>query len=467
MPLDSQPDSSRANLTIARSTRRWPYERRILAWTLLLATPGLALAALVLFAVDATWSLWLFGWLPVAFICVVLAVMVRNKAGYPLRTLANLVEALRQEDYALRGVTGSPPGALYELVTEINYLAEDLREKRFAGVEADLLLGKIVEELDAAVLAFDDADRLTMINSSGSAIFAAAAADLIGRPAAAMGLDSFLDFTEPRVEQCTFPGKQGRFRIQASRYRQDGVPQKLLVLTDLSLTLRQEERLAWQRLIRVIGHELNNSLTPIRSMADSLASMLDVEPRPADWDSDARAGLDVIKDRAQALSRFMSSYAELTRLPPPDKQPIRLGKLLGRVAALDSGCPVELEERLDIEISADAAQLEQLLINLIKNAGEANQAAASKAAVRLFWRDTPAGIEIDVVDCGAGIPDSGNLFTPFFSTKAGGSGVGLLLGRQIAEAHGGFLQVSNRDDGLTGCVARVSLPGPISLVTAE
>jgi nitrogen fixation/metabolism regulation signal transduction histidine kinase len=458
MPVDIEPDPSNINVNIARSTRRWPYERRILAWLLLLATPGLALAALTLFAFEVPWSIWLFGWLPVACTCVVLAIVVRNKAGYPLRTLANLVEALRQEDYALRGVTGTPPGALYELITEINYLGEDLREKRFASVEADLLLGKIVEELDAAVLAFDAADRLTMINSAGSAIFAAEATDLIGRPAAAMGLAHYLDFTQPAVEQCTFPGKQGRFRIQASRYRQDGVPQKLLVLTDLSLTLRQEERLAWQRLIRVIGHELNNSLTPIRSMAESLSSMLDVEPRPVDWDSDARAGLDVIKDRAQALSRFMSSYAELARLPPPDKQPMRLGELLGRVAALDSGWRIELEDRPDVEIIADAAQLEQLLINLIKNAGEANQAAASEAAVRLCWRATPAGIEIDVVDHGAGIPDSGNLFTPFFSTKAGGSGVGLLLGRQIAEAHGGFLQVSNRTDGPTGCVARVSLP---------
>ncbi len=459
MAANLQPDTSSIEVSDKRSTRRWPYERRILAWLLLLASPGLLLSAVILLVVDAPASIWLFAWLPLVGLCIVLAIAVRNKAGYPLRTLANLIEALRQEDYALRGVTGSPPGALYELITEINHLGEDLRDKRFADIESGLLLGKIVEELDTAVLAFDDADRLTMINSSGAAIFAASAADLVGRHAGRMGLLPFLEFTEPQVEQCTFPGKQGRFRIQASRYRQGGVPQKLLVLTDLSLTLRQEERLAWQRLIRVIGHELNNSLAPIQSMAESLASMLEQQHRPPDWDSDAREGLGVIRNRANALSQFMGSYAELARLPAPNKAPVRLGELLARVAALDSGWPVELDAGSEMEISVDAAQLEQLLINLIKNAGEANEAAGSKDAVRLSWRETQAGVEIDVVDSGTGLPDSGNLFTPFFTTKDGGSGVGLLLGRQIAEAHGGSLQVNNRSDNQNGCVARVSLPG--------
>ena len=454
-------DSSRINVSDAPASRRWTYERRMLSWLLLLATPGLVLAAVVLLAVGAPFSVWLFGWLPVTFLSVLLAFSVRRRAGYPLRTLANLIESLRQDDYALRGVTGRPPGALYELITEINLLGDDLREKRFASVESDLLIAKIVEELDTAVLAFDEADRLTMINSAGAAIFAANASDLVGRHAKSMGLLPFLDFTEPQVEQCTFPGKQGRFRIQTSRYREGGVPQRLLVLTDLSLTLRQEERLAWQRLIRVIGHELNNSLAPIQSMAESLSSMLEQESRPHDWDDDARAGLGVIRNRAKALSQFMGSYAELARLPAPDKAPVRLGELLARVAALESGWAVELEPRADMEIDADAAQIEQLLINLIKNAGEANQAAGSDEAVHLSWRDTQAGVEIDVVDHGTGLPDSGNLFTPFFSTKDGGSGVGLLLGRQIAEAHGGSLQVRNRVDGLTGCVARVSLPGPV------
>lgn len=445
-------------VSIVKGTRKWPYERRILGWTLLLIVPGLALAAITLLAVGAQPSIWLFGWLPVAVLSIVLAVVVRNRAGYPLRTLANLVEAIREEDYAMRGVTGSPPGALYELITEINFLSEDLREKRFADIESNLLLGKIVAELDVAVLAFNENFQLTMINPAGSGLFAAAEADLLGRTAGSFGLQPCLSYVEPRVEQRTFPGKQGRFRIQASTYRDAGVPQHLLVLTDLSLTLRQEERLAWQRLIRVIGHELNNSLTPIRSMADSLANLLDRDPRPDDWDDDAKAGLEVIKDRAQALSRFMSSYAQLTRLPPPDKQPILLQDLLSRIATLESEWQVHLEDCGAMEINADAAQLEQLLINLIKNAGEANQAAVSDKPVVVRSRAAAPNVEIDIVDSGRGIPDSGNLFTPFFTTKSGGSGVGLLLGRQIAEAHGGHLTLFNREDGEPGCVARVVLP---------
>ncbi|MDJ0653161.1 MAG: ATP-binding protein [Xanthomonadales bacterium] len=446
-------------VSIARGTRRWPYERRMLAWTLLLTAPGLLLAAVTMLAVGAPLSVWVFGWLPAAGLCVLLAVVVRNKAGYPLRTLANLVESIRSEDYSLKGVTGPPPGALHELISEINALSDDLRARRFSGVEAELLIAKIVEELDAAVLAFDDDMDLSMVNPSGCALFAASPGDLLGRSAESLGVLALLELHQPQVEQHTFPGRQGRFRIQASTYRQSGKPQHLLVLTDLSLTLRQEERLAWQRLIRVIGHELNNSLAPIRSMAESLASLLERDPRPDDWDVDARAGLAVIKDRAQALSSFMSRYAELARLPPPSKQPMNLRDLLGRVAALESGWSVQLDDCPDLSIEADAAQLEQLLINLVKNAGEANQATSSDAPVVVSWRPTlGGGVEIKVTDSGRGIPESDNLFTPFFTTKAGGSGVGLLLGRQIAEAHGGHLSLANRTDGARGCVARVTLP---------
>lgn len=443
---------------IARASRKWPYERRILSWTIVLALPGLALAALILAVVEAPASVWLFGWLPVALLSFGLAIVVRNKAGYPLRTLANLIEAIREGDFALRGVTGPPPGALYELITEINRLGEDLREQRYAGVEADLLLRKIVEEMDTAVLAFNESFELTMTNPAGCALFAAEPESLTGRAAESLGLLECFEHESPRVEHRVFPGRQGRFRIQASTYRQAGIPQHLLLITDLSLTLRQEERLAWQRLIRVIGHEMNNSLAPIRSMAESLSGMLARDPRPDDWDADAKHSLNVIGERARALSQFMNSYAELTRLPPPDKRPMNLRDLLRRIATLASEWSVQLEQGADLELEADEAQLEQLLINLVKNAGEASRAAGSDTPVVIRWRRTAAGAEIEVIDHGSGIPDSGNLFTPFFSTKAGGSGVGLLLGRQIAEAHGGHLTLNNREDRISGCVARLSLP---------
>ncbi|MBT8070213.1 MAG: hypothetical protein KJO80_07250 [Gammaproteobacteria bacterium] len=434
-----------------------------MAWLLFLALPGLLFAAITLWVLQAPWGAWLFGWFPVAILSIVIAQIARNRAAYPLRTLANLVEAIRQQDYALRGVAGSSPSAMFELISEINALSEDLRRSRFARVEADLLLAKVVAELDAAVIAFDDEYTLTMINPSGAALFAARSNDLLGRPAESLGLEEYFDYRTPQVMQRTFPGKQGKFRIQASTYREAGVRQHLLVLTDLSLTLRQEERLAWQRLIRVIGHELNNSLTPIQSLTESLANLLDREPRPADWDSDARAGLKVINERARSLGNFMSSYAQLTRLPPPKRKLVSISNLISGVAALVSKCSIDIEDHPDIEFEADSAQIEQLLINLIKNANEANRAAGTDGSVVIRWQRTAAGMALEIVDHGTGLPDSGNLFTPFFTTKSGGSGVGLLLGRQIAEAHGGHIHLYNREDGIPGCIARVILPISVPL----
>jgi len=445
-------------VSVSDKPRKWSYEKRILAWFLLLALPGLLFGALTLFVFQAPWGAWVFGWLPVVIISAIIAIVARNRAAYPLRTLANLVEAIRQQDYALRGVAGSSPGALHELITEINTLSEELQRTRFEGVEADLLLAKVIAELDAAVMTFDDAHILTMMNPSAAALFAAQTNDLLNRSATSLGLEQYFDYRVPKVVQKTFPGKQGKFRIQASTYREAGVPQHLLVLTDLSLTLRQEERLAWQRLIRVIGHELNNSLAPIQSLAESLANLLDRDPRPGDWDTDARAGLRVINERARSLGSFMSSYAQLTRLPPPDKNRVSIHTLVSGVVALVSECAIYMEHHPDIDIEADSAQIEQLLINLVKNANEANRAAGSDESVIIRWKQAAGDVVLEIVDHGTGLPDSGNLFTPFFTTKPGGSGIGLLLGRQIAEAHGGHIHLYNRDDGVRGCVARVLLP---------
>ncbi|MBT8047793.1 MAG: hypothetical protein HKN57_00920 [Xanthomonadales bacterium] len=457
-PATRSNGSGAPGVKVAKVSRKWPYERRILAWMLLLAVPGLLLAAVTLATIQAPWGAWLFGWLPAAILSFVIAVIARSRAAYPLRTLANLVEAIRQQDYALRGVTGPSPGALQELIAEVNALSEDLRAKRFERLEADLLLAKLVAELDAAVLAFNDDRVLSMVNPAGAGLFAARSSDLLGRTAESLGLEECFGFRSPQVVQKIFPGKQGKFRIQASTFREAGIPQHLLVITDLSLTLRQEERLAWQRLIRVIGHELNNSLTPIQSLAESLTHLLERTPRPVDWDADAKAGLKVITERARSLGNFMNNYARLTRLPPPNKKAISIKSLVSRLAALEPDCVIRLEDHPDLQIDADRGQIEQLLINLIKNAHEANLAAGTAEPVTVRWRKSPAGVDLEVVDDGTGLPDSGNLFTPFFTTKPGGSGIGLLLGRQIAEAHGGHLQLFNREDGQRGCIARVSLP---------
>ncbi len=445
-------------VNVVRRSRRWPFERRILAMGALLAAPGLILSAAVLFFARAPSGAWVFGWVPAVLISWVLAYMLRDRVSYPLRTLANLVEAMRAEDYSLRGATGSSAGAFSELITEINAMSEHLRARRFARMEAGLLLGKVIDELDAAVFTFDAEQRLTLANHAGSALLANPEIDLLGRSAKSLGLQDCLQTLESSVQERVFPGKTGRWRIQASTFRESGVPQFLLVITDLSLALRQEERLAWQRLIRVIGHELNNSLAPIRSLAEALAELIKRDPLPQDWASDTREGLEVIRARADSLSRFMAKYSQLARLPAPDKRAVSMSQLMQRIARLESGWTVHVADNPDVVISADPGQLEQLLINLIKNAGEANAARQCDGQVMVAWRRDEDWMALQVTDAGPGLPDSGNVFTPFFTTKQGGSGVGLLLSRQIAEAHGGSLNLQNREDGKPGCTATLRLP---------
>jgi two-component system nitrogen regulation sensor histidine kinase NtrY len=255
--------------------------------------------------------------------------------------------------------------------------------------------------------------------------------------------------------QLKFPAGMGRWEVRRGTFRQHGLPYQLLVLSDLSRALRQEERLAWQRLIRVLGHELNNSLAPIKSMAGSLESLLSREPRPSDWKEDMRQGLAVIGARSEALSRFMTGYARLARLPQPRPQPIHLPTLIRSVVGLETRQSVALTPGPDLTIRADGDQLEQLLINLVRNAVDASLETGGQVFVG--WSKNSSYLDVWVQDEGPGLSNTANLFVPFFTTKPGGSGIGLVLSRQIAEAHGGSLTLENRKGG-PGCEARLRIP---------
>jgi signal transduction histidine kinase len=232
----------------------------------------------------------------------------------------------------------------------------------------------------------------------------------------------------------------------------------LLVLTDLRRALREEERQAWQRLIRVLGHELNNSLAPIQSVAQSLETSVQRAEAPQSDGSvldDMKQGLAIIRSRTEALGRFMAAYTQLAKLPKPTLQPVDFVELLRRVAALEPRIPIKLKDGPPILIQADRDQLEQLLINLIRNAADA--AAETKGSVGLEWTTAPANLDVFVLDEGPGISNPANIFVPFFTTKPSGSGIGLVLSRQIAEAHGGSLTLENRSDR-RGCRAHLRLP---------
>jgi signal transduction histidine kinase len=278
---------------------------------------------------------------------------------------------------------------------------------------------------------------------------------LLGRTAEELRMNDCLEGEPARTLQRAFPGGIGRWGMRRSTFREGGKPHQLVVLADLSRALREEERLAWQRLVRVIGHELNNSLAPIKSIAGSLESVLSRAPRSADWEEDVQRGLSVIAARAEALNRFMSAYAKLAKLPRPEFKPVDVGSWVRQVVGLETRTKVELLPGPELTIRGDRDQLEQVLINLVRNAVDA--ADETGGGVTVSWQAKNGHLEVLVEDEGPGLSNLSNLFVPFFTTKPGGSGIGLTLSRQIAEGHGGILTLENRAKG-RGCEARLKLP---------
>ena len=436
------------------------FETRVLLAAFAIALPGVLGFLLVLWLQPSP------AWWPslivvVLLLTAILAFQLRHLVVYPLHTVSNLLEALREGDYSLRGSRARQDDAIGDVVWEINALSETLRQQRLRVEETLNLLSKVMSEIDMAVLTFDAQRRLRLINAAGARLLSRPAAQLIGCGAVELGLAECLDIEHETTLKRSFPGASGRFGIRRVLFRQDGIPHELLVISDLSRALRQEERLAWQRLIRVLGHELNNSLAPIRSMAETLGSMIAREPMQDEWREDTLGGLTLIRDRADALSRFMLGYSALARLPAPERRPVALAVLVARATRWEQRVPVRVAAAEDMQVLADSDQMEQALINLIKNAAEAMLGAAHIAdverVVEVGWAVHGNDVIISVLDRGPGLASTENLFVPFFTTKPGGSGVGLVLARQVAEAHGGSLSLENRQDGI-GCVARVRLP---------
>ena len=441
--------------------KRLRYERRIQLLGLAAGFPGSLIAILLLWFGDySSQTAWTFTILIVIF-WLGFAFSLRQRVVFSLQTLSNLLAAMREEDFSIRARGARSDDALGEVMLEVNALSETLREQRLGALEATALLRTVIEEIDVAIFTFNSSRTLKLVNRAGERLLARPSERLIGFTAGELGLAACLEGEPARTVELAFPGGGGRWGLRRGCFRQDGLPHDLIVLSDLSRALREEERQAWQRLIRVLGHELNNSLAPIQSVAQSLetslqrakmetpASINDTTDTVLD---DLRQGLAIIRSRTEALGRFMAAYARLARLPPPTLAPVDLHELVRRVAGLEKRVRVQVLEGPPVMISADRDQLEQLLINLLRNAAEAVLECGEEVLIK--WSLERSRLQLSIIDDGPGLSNTTNLFVPFFTTKPGGSGIGLLLCRQIAEAHGGSLTLENRQ-GHRGCEARL------------
>lgn len=382
------------------------------------------------------------------------ALAARSRVQRPLQTLANIIAALRERDYSVRGRHARRDDALGLATAELAGLADQLREERWRDEETAAGLARVVEGLDAAVLAVDEGRVVRLANRTAERLVGR---QLEGQHVDEVGLEALFAVDVPRTIELAFPGGRGTWEVRPSDVRLSGMPHKLVVMTDVQHALRAEERMAWQRLVRVLGHEINNSLGPIASIAETLRTGLAMPERRADLDDDLAKGLDIIERRAAALSRFMQSYARLVRLPPPRAGRVDIAKWIQRTADLETRAKIAVGDGPTVVVPGDPDQLDQLLINLLHNAVEAS--AETGGGVRVAWTVAAGTVAIVVEDDGPGVADTSNLFVPFFTTKPSGSGIGLVLARQIAEAHGGTLVLRNRKSA-RGAEAVITLPTP-------
>ncbi len=440
-------------------TRRGAPRARNLELALLLLVlagglPAVVISGYFLWTMDLTPEVrWTLASL-VAVVWIAAASAARQLAIRSLNLIANLLGALREGDYSIRGLSARTGSSMSMVMREVNDLGFTLQRQRTEAVESTALLTHVMEEIGVAVFAFDTTNQLLLVNRAAEQLVARSSADLVGRPASAIGFEEYLVGEPRRLVDRSIGGRRGRYEIRRALFYRDGRPHHLVVMADLSQALREEEQAAWQRIVRVLSHEINNSLTPIKSIAHSLRRIVD-RAEPFARHDEVQHGLSLIEERSGALGRFLRSYAQLARLPKPNPKLVAVPELVGRSVELEKRLAVVIQPSPDVQVRADSDQLEQLLINVIRNAADA--ALETGGGVAVGWKRTGHWLELTVDDEGKGLPDTANLFVPFFTTKPNGSGIGLALSRQIAEAHQGTITLENRP-GATGCRALLRLP---------
>lgn len=458
--MDSSAPEHRPHTSREEQSPSLLYEWRITLFTFLAVLPGIVTATILISF--RPWPIALRTLL-ILLLCVVSALLMRvlrRQIIHPLHTLSNVIAALREEDFSFRARGATPNDPLGQLALEINTLAELLAAQNTRTIEATALLRRVIDVVDVPMFAFDPGNNLRLVNSAGERLMHKPSAALMGRAAGQLGLGDLMS-AESEVQIVLAQTPERRWFVRRSQFRQNGVPHTLLVLADVSRVIREGERSAWQRLIRVLGHELNNSLAPIKSIAGTLSTRVSELPVNAEQLQDFRRGLNIIEARAASLNRFLQAYRKLAQMPRPSVSLVPLKPLVERVAALESRVQVEVQPGPEVQAQIDADQIEQMLINLIKNAAEAALEAhtphIANAGVTICWSVIDSQLLVSVTDNGPGLSNPDNAFVPFYTTKQEGTGIGLVLSRQIAEAHAGSIRLANRQDA-SGCIATVVLP---------
>jgi PAS domain S-box-containing protein len=387
----------------------------------------------------------------------------RQTATRSLNLIANLLGALREGDYSIRGLSAKSGSSVAMVMREVNDLGSTLQRQRTEAIESTALLTHVMEEIAVSVFAFDPTHQVLLVNKAGERLLGKPSEELVGLPASALGFDEYLTGETRLLIERAFGGRRGRYEVRRAMFYRDGRPHHLIVVADLSQALREEEQAAWQRIVRVLSHEINNSLTPIKSIAHSLRRIID-RASPFPRSDEVQQGLALVEERSGALGRFLRAYAQLARLPKPRPRPLRVPELVNRIVELEKRLPVAVQESPDVRLVADSDQIEQLLINVVRNAVDASLETGGR--VTIGWKPAGDWLELNVEDEGKGLSDTSNLFVPFFTTKPNGSGIGLALSRQIAEAHGGTISLENRPMP-PGCRATLRLPLAPSGVTVH
>ena len=465
---DRPPDPILTPVPLIRTNRTLSFERRIKLWLLLGAVLSLTPTALLLDRATGSLPEAVGLTAALAVLYLILADIFFDQLLRPLQTLANIVAAIREQDYSFRARGARRGDTVGDLALEINGLSSSLQLQRAAAQDALTLLERVLTSMHSPVLAFDADGILRLINPAAQRAFTPATSQPTGQPAAALSLDDLLAIPDQglyptantRAEAGVLTSNPTRWAVRRTTFRLNGLPHTLLVLSDVAAVLREEERLAWQRLIRVLSHEINNSLTPIHSIAGSLRARR--PPFDQEDHTDLTRGLSVIEERAASLHRFLQSYQRLTHLPAPVLRPVSLHELAPRITALETRLPVTILPSPPITLLCDPDQIQQALINLLQNAVDATLSPDAppnhSPAVTLSWTtETPAELHILITDNGPGISNPANLFVPFYTTKPSGSGIGLVLAQQIATAHHGSIAIHSNQRH-RGCSVTFALP---------